>query len=225
MAQIEAICTSQGNAELQLCRFSSQGMWLVPMRLLAFLLTLLILAGGAWLYLGGKRIYTHDLFPTNAPAPSVVSTTLPSISANSDSNRNLVSVQTPQLVQTPSVETSLLPATPIDPSLAFSASSPVDVTPEAILGNMRNAILLYTSMFGGNPVGTNPQITRALNGENPKGVRFLKPEAGLRVNGQGELVDGWGTPFFFHQLSGTDMEIRSAGPDRKMWTSDDLVTK
>ena len=80
-------------------------------------------------------------------------------------------------------------------------------------------------MFGSNPVGTNPEITRTLSGENPRQVKFLKPESGLRVNSNGELVDPWGTAFFFHQLSGTEMEIRSAGPDRKMWTSDDLVTK
>jgi hypothetical protein len=47
----------------------------------------------------------------------------------------------------------------------------------------------------------------------------------LRINGKGELVDYWGTPFFFHQLSGTEMEIHSAGPDKVMWTADDLVTK
>jgi hypothetical protein len=47
----------------------------------------------------------------------------------------------------------------------------------------------------------------------------------MRVNGDGELVDPWGTPYFFHQLSGTDMEIRSAGPDKTMWTDDDLMTK
>ena len=80
-------------------------------------------------------------------------------------------------------------------------------------------------MFGGNPVGTNPEITAALNGKNPKQVKFLQAEAGMRINGNGELVDPWGTPLFFHQLSGSETEIRSAGPDRKMWTSDDLLLK
>jgi hypothetical protein len=94
-----------------------------------------------------------------------------------------------------------------------------------VLSNMRITINQYGSMFGGNPVGTNPEITKALNGENPKQVKFLKEEAGLRINGRGELVDYWGTPFFFHQLSGTEMEIRSAGPDQVMWSTDDLVTK
>jgi hypothetical protein len=97
--------------------------------------------------------------------------------------------------------------------------------PATVLGNLRNAVGQYGSRFGGNPVGTNLEITKALNGENPKQVKFLSAESGLRINALGELVDYWGTPFFFHQLSGTEMELRSAGPDRVMWTTDDLVTK
>ena len=97
--------------------------------------------------------------------------------------------------------------------------------PATVLGNLRNAVSQYGSRFGGNPVGTNPEITKALNGENPKQVKFLSEESGLRINARGELVDYWGTPFFFHQLSGTEMEIHSAGPDKLMWTADDLVTR
>ena len=97
--------------------------------------------------------------------------------------------------------------------------------PEIVLSNMRIVFKQYASRFGGNPVGTNEEITRALNGENPRQVRFINEESGLRINGRGELVDYWGTPFFFHQLSGREMEIHSAGPDKVMWTADDLVTK
>ena len=79
-------------------------------------------------------------------------------------------------------------------------------------------------MFGGNPIGTNLEITRALDGDNPKEVKFLGPD-GNRLNGKGELVDAWGTPYFFHQLSALEMEIRSAGPDRVFYTADDLVMK
>jgi hypothetical protein len=100
-----------------------------------------------------------------------------------------------------------------------------DLPPEIALGKVAHAIRDYASMFGGNPVGTNPEITAALNGQNPRQANFINPGAGMRINGKGELVDAWGTPYFFHQLSGTDMEIRSAGPDKTMWTSDDLVVK
>ena len=94
-----------------------------------------------------------------------------------------------------------------------------------ILQNVRHAITRYGAMFGGNPVGTNPEITAQLAGNNPKQINFIQIEAGMRVNNSGELVDTWGTPLFFHQLSGTDTEVRSAGPDRKLWTPDDLVTR
>jgi hypothetical protein len=108
---------------------------------------------------------------------------------------------------------------------ALTAPDPSEPRPVTLLEHMRTAFRNYSSMFGSNPVGTNPEITKALSGDNPKQVNFIKPEGGMRINGNGELIDSWGTPFFFHQLSGTQMEIRSAGPDKKMWTSDDLVIK
>ena len=79
-------------------------------------------------------------------------------------------------------------------------------------------------MFGENPVGTNEEITKALSGDNPKHLNFLDAEMD-RLSPKGEWLDPWGTPWFFHQLSARDMEIRSAGPDRILWTADDLVTR
>ena len=111
------------------------------------------------------------------------------------------------------------------PFILGSADSPPSMDAATVLSNMRVTVNQYRSMFGENPVGTNPEITKALNGDNPKQARFIKEELGLRINSGGELVDYWGTPFFFHQLSGTEIEIHSAGPDKVMWTSDDLVTK
>lgn len=74
----------------------------------------------------------------------------------------------------------------------------------------------------GNPVGENSEITAALTGRNKIGFAFI-PAGCPAINAKGELCDRWGTPFFFHQLSGERMEIRSAGPDRKLWTADDQV--
>jgi hypothetical protein len=47
----------------------------------------------------------------------------------------------------------------------------------------------------------------------------------MKLNDKGELVDRWGTPYFFHQLSRDHMEIRSAGPDKVMWTQDDPIIR
>jgi len=93
------------------------------------------------------------------------------------------------------------------------------------MDRVRLGVRHYGAMFGGNPVGTNAEITAALNGDNPSHARFLSSEDQSRINGNGELTDEWGTPYFFHQLSAEQMEIRSAGPDRKMWTSDDVIMR
>jgi hypothetical protein len=100
-----------------------------------------------------------------------------------------------------------------------------NIEPAIVLENMSRAIRQYGEMFGGNPVGTNPEITSQLSGHNPRRINFLNAQAGMCVNEIGELVDPWGTPYFFHQLSGAVTEVRSAGPDKEMWTSDDLVVK
>ncbi len=81
----------------------------------------------------------------------------------------------------------------------------------------------YRTRLGENPVGTNAEIMKAVMGGNPKGATFGPPE-GQALNANGELMDRWGTPYFFHQLSRTSMEIRSAGPDREMYTEDDVIT-
>ncbi len=74
----------------------------------------------------------------------------------------------------------------------------------------------------GNPTGSNAEITAALAGKNKLRFAFLAPTHPA-INRAGELCDRWGTPFFFHSQSASKMEIRSAGPDKKMWTDDDAV--
>jgi hypothetical protein len=93
-----------------------------------------------------------------------------------------------------------------------------------VLDKARVVIHNYHAAFGENPVGNNSEIAAALQGKNPKQINFFA-ESSLRLNDKGEIVDGYGTPFFFHQISGQEMEIHSAGPDKVMWTSDDQVTK
>jgi hypothetical protein len=108
---------------------------------------------------------------------------------------------------------------------APEAGPPAELPPETVMQNVRRAIHQYGEMFGGNPVGTNPEITSQLSGNNPKHINFITTQAGMKVDAEGELVDAWGTPYFFHQISGAEMEVHSAGPDKIMWTSDDLVVK
>lgn len=82
----------------------------------------------------------------------------------------------------------------------------------------------YRYAYKENPVGSeNAEITQQLLGKNPKRIVFIDPRcAALRGT---ELVDQWGTPFFFHALSGQHMQVRSAGPDRQLWTADDVFVE
>ncbi len=73
----------------------------------------------------------------------------------------------------------------------------------------------------GNPTGENEEITVALAGDNRLHFAFIAPNHPA-IDPDGRLCDRWGTPFRFHALSGTQMEIRSAGPDRKFGSADDV---
>lgn len=93
----------------------------------------------------------------------------------------------------------------------------------ADLRELNDLFAAYRSAVHGlNPVGDNVDITAVLTGRNPLGFAFI-PKDCPAINANGELCDRWGTPFFFHQLAGDRMEIRSAGPDRRMYTADDEV--
>ncbi|MDD5199193.1 MAG: hypothetical protein PHC88_05265 [Terrimicrobiaceae bacterium] len=80
----------------------------------------------------------------------------------------------------------------------------------------------YHTVFGEVPPGgLNEEITRGLMGDNPKKIIFLRAKES-DLSASGELLDRWGTPYFFHKLSHDLIDLRSAGPDRKFWTRDDI---
>jgi len=160
-------------------------------------------------------------------APAVVDDPALPSPAQQSSTPQVPAVAGEQTNTDPASATGTTASVTQETSVEFPAGDPGSsrIAPATVLENMRTSVREYGLRFGGNPIGNNAEITRALNGGNPKQVVFIRPDSGLRINGDGELIDGWGTPFFFHQLSGTQTEIRSAGPDRVMWTADDLVTK
>lgn len=96
-----------------------------------------------------------------------------------------------------------------------------DTAPLDDIGTLDLVISTYRKNLGANPVGENEEITAALLGANPKRLVYL-PESGSFLS-KGELVDRWGTPYFFHSVAADRLEIRSAGPDREMWTGDDVT--
>jgi hypothetical protein len=144
----------------------------------------------------------------------------------------------PPTVKSPSAESveTKAPATPQAQAPAESIPKPAVAEPPpayarkmhneyvAELDTVRLMLSDYRTLMQENPVGTNAEIMKALMGDNPKHAKLGPPE-GQGLNEKGELTDRWGTPYFFHQNSATEMEVRSAGPDRKLWTPDDVVVK
>lgn len=112
------------------------------------------------------------------------------------------------------------PAAPASPKAGAAVAATGSSQGQPLVEAVFDALHEYRMRFKENPVGSNAEITAALTGANADDANLVS-NPGLKQNAAQELVDEWGTPFFLHQLSGTEMEIRSAGPDRRMWTADD----
>lgn len=119
----------------------------------------------------------------------------------------------------PQRQSPAAPPIPASKRPPVSNPEPSQTEVESLAFNIRQ----YQLRFGGNPVGTNAEIVRELTGGNEKGATYL-PSDLKRLNDKGELVDRWGTAYFFHQEAADRMEVRSAGADRILWTSDDVVS-
>ncbi|MBI5689184.1 MAG: hypothetical protein HZC55_03740 [Verrucomicrobia bacterium] len=165
-----------------------------------FLIAALCLGVAVWFLWPSREDGTDETAPTVAAPP------LPRL---------------PGQVAVPSATSALPPLETSDQ--ARDLNSPASDI-HADLRILHSCLDTYRSNFprDGNPVGSNAEITAALTGRNR--LRFaVIPPSHPALNREGELCDRWGTPFFFHAESATRMEIRSAGPDRRPWTSDDVV--
>ena len=119
------------------------------------------------------------------------------------------------------------PSTVTTLAIAESAKmlNSADTTIEDDFSHLELLLSQYRKHLGtGNPVGDNAEITAALLGRNTKGIAYL-PSSGPFMDSQGRLLDRWGTPYFFHAITGEHMQIHSAGPDRKLHTDDDVVSE
>lgn len=85
---------------------------------------------------------------------------------------------------------------------------------------MENSLLLLKSA-GNRPLSANEDWADFLRGKNFAQEKFIS-ETSVALNAQGQLIDRWGTPLFFHALGSGRYEIRSSGPDKILWTTDDL---
>ncbi len=112
------------------------------------------------------------------------------------------------------------------PSVVSPFGQELHSTHTSPIGDLKTLhnILQYYALEDGKqmPFGTNQEITRALITPDQRGHAYLSPNHPA-INLHGEIVDRWKSPVFFHALSSKKMEIRSAGPDKNMYTKDDLL--
>jgi hypothetical protein len=85
---------------------------------------------------------------------------------------------------------------------------------------MDNSLLLLKSAAN-QPLSANEDWAALFRGQNAARERFL-PDRHVAFNARGQLIDRWGTPLFFHAMGSGRYEVRSAGPDGKLWTDDDI---
>jgi hypothetical protein len=90
-----------------------------------------------------------------------------------------------------------------------------------LMAQLMDNFLLLVKTAATRPLSANEDWAAELRGRNPAQERFL-PDHQAALNADGQLVDRWGTPLFFHALGNGRFEVRSAGPDRKLWTADDI---
>lgn len=103
--------------------------------------------------------------------------------------------------------------------LGLSLNSP-DHEAQQDLEILSELLGLHQRALGAHPSGDNADIAAALVGTGPEGVFLPRTATALR---DGQLIDRWGTPYWFHPIATNLTEIRSAGPDRQLFTGDDLV--
>ena len=90
-----------------------------------------------------------------------------------------------------------------------------------LISRLMDNFTLLVKSAADRPLSANEDWAAAFRGLNPAHERFL-PDQHAALNPQGQLVDRWKTPLFFHALGGRRFELRSAGPDKKLWTDDDI---
>jgi hypothetical protein len=146
------------------------------------------------------------------------------------------------LAAPPGAPRSALPAPPASPAPARPALVPVAPDPRhprspladplhspatTAADDLRavgEILRLYRERFGAYPAfETNAQLVNALAGANPRRLALLPRDAPAVSPARGELLDRWGTPLHFHSVSREHLELRSAGPDRALYTADDLL--
>ncbi len=145
-----------------------------------------------------------------------------------------VATPTPPRVIAPRPVARLAPERPALAAVAASTSLPRSPLADGLnapggtarddLRILRTILSLYRERFGAYPAfGDNTQLVNALAGANAQRLGLLPRDIASINPATGELRDRWGTPYVFHAISRNAVELRTAGPDREIYTTDDVV--
>jgi len=188
----------------------------MPRRLLPSLLALALLAAIVAFWQRGSFRERAAIRDANDPATPTRTKALPSTAAPAGAT-NPAAPQ--RALESLAGSSSAQPEPPSE--LADGLNAP-DGSVSADLKLVHEIFAAWLTNFReqGIPIGENRDVTAALTGANPLSFAFV-PRNHPAINARGELCDRWGTPFRFHPLSRQQMELRSAGPDRKFGTPDD----
>ncbi len=184
-----------------------------PRQILGLFLAALVLGVGGLLYWK-----TETSIPQ--PAPAVVAPTR-SAAFPQSTPRPLPAYAAGRIQVAPPDPATLanVPPSPLARALGARATPPGQEP-----GIVMELLVFYRRQFGAFPAGEdNRQIVNALLGANPQKLPIL-PSDHPRLSSGGELLDAWDQPFFFHQISRDEVQVRSAGPDRQLFTDDDSVS-
>lgn len=181
-----------------------------------------LLLGLAFAWLNRPAPPTPPPPPTNAapaeapPLPSAPVAALPPAGALATARP-----RPGEIAQRPPEASELVPGAPRSP--LADALGAAGTAPEAEPAVVLRVLDAYRRQVGTYPAGEDHrQMVHALRGRNPAGLPFL-PGDHPRLSPAGELLDAWGRPFFFHLVSSTVIQVRSAGPDGEFYTADDLL--
>jgi hypothetical protein len=93
-----------------------------------------------------------------------------------------------------------------------------------LLSQSLSNFLLLAKQAADRPLSANEEWSAALLGKRPGNTAWLSEKSRV-LDSQQRLIDRWQTPLFFHALGTKQWEIRSAGPDLRLWTADDLTQR
>jgi len=115
---------------------------------------------------------------------------------------------------------TVIRGTDFDTRYGTASSSPAEDL--ELLRETLGAAFLLVKNFRELPLADNADFTAFLGGKNSHRVAWVRPGHPL-LSASGELLDRWGEPVFFHRESSSRTSLRSAGPDRTLWTEDDVL--